>query len=178
MKYKILIYPIIAVLFTGCAILNPDRKYQPKSQDEFYFPTHSFKFTNSVSECMRLKKFPCDYAEPEDSLSNFQNNWYSKHLISLKEPIIYKQREKGTQIIRFLHLGTWTNPYQYKIENINNEIIGTNSRTRGQGGYSAGRTVKHQDKLLSIGEWELIMSQMDSVNFWELPTHDPNIILD
>ena len=114
---------------------------------------------------------------PNDSLSKFVNNWYSKHLRTLGEPILYNQT-KPINIIRFTHLGTWSNPYSYRIEQAQSHISITYNKTSGQGGYESGKRIEHETKIIDAGKWDLVISKMDSINFWNMETHDKNLILD
>ena len=162
---------------SSCGLFNPDVRFQPKSTNEYYFPPISSDFKNKREECIRLENFPCNFNEPNDTLSDFVNEWYSKHLISLKEPILYNQIGKGKNVIRFTHLGTWSKPYSYRIEKQNAEITGTYNKTKGLGGYEAGRRIKHEEKELKISDWNSLIKKIDST-FWKIQTHDPNMILD
>ncbi|TYP69904.1 hypothetical protein [Aquimarina intermedia] len=177
MKPRIIFYISLIFIISGCGIFNPSLKYQPKISDEYYFPPISTEFKERQAECMRLENFPCDYAKPNDTLGNFVNEWYSTHLKSLKEPILYNQVDNGKMIVRFTHLGTWSQPYSFRIENSNGKITGTYNRTKGLGGYDAGRRIKHEEKELNISDWNLLINKIDKT-FWEIQTHDPNMILD
>ena len=171
-------YGILMILVSSCAIIIPDITFKPKSSNGFIFPMHSPEFTKSVEDCIEQKKFPCNYPEPQDSLDMFQNRWYSKHLRSLKESKIYNQTGKGSKIIRFTCLETWGNPVSFKIEKRDDIILGTYSRTNGLGGYKAGRRVNHKKKVLKQENWNKIKLKINEIKFWEMPTHDTNLILD
>ena len=162
----------------NCAVVNPNVRYEPKNMEEYIFPLHSKEFTKSVEDCIKKENFPCNYPEPQDSLNEFQNTWYSKHLISLKESKIYNQIGQGRKVIRFTELGTWSNPFSYKIENNNGKILGSYSKSKGLGGYEAGRRIKYKERELSQNDWDKIKTEIESVRFWQIPTHDPNDILD
>ena len=177
MKPRITIYILIILIFSACGIFNPDLRYQPKDSNEYYFPPISSAFKERQAECMRLENFPCNFAEPNDTLSDFVNGWYSKHLISLKEPILYNQVDTGKKVVRFTHLGTWSQPYSIRIENSDGKITGTYNKTKGLGGYDAGRRIKHEEKILKIENWNSMLSKIND-GFWSIPTHDPNMILD
>ena len=170
----------IGLIFTlaSCTVFNTDLRYKPKSTDEYYFPLLSDDFVNRQNDCIEKKRFPCDFPKPNDTLSEFTNQWYSKHLKSMKEPILYKLQNEYKKIIRFTHLGTWSNPFSYRIENTNGQITLTYSRTNGLGGYKAGRRVKYVQKTISSETWDNIIDRIDSINFWDIQTHDPNMILD
>ena len=123
MKPRLITYYLIFITISGCGLFNPDLRYQPKSSDEYYFPPISSDFKNKQEKCIRLKKFPCNFVEPNDTLNDFVNEWYSKHLKSLKEPILYNQIGQGKKIIRFTHLGSWSRPYSFRIENKNGQSM-------------------------------------------------------
>ena len=176
MKSRGLTYIIVFVLLSSCSILNPELSYTPKNSAEYYFPPLSKEIKQKKAECMQLKNFPCKF-EQNDTLNDFVNQWYSTHLASMKEPILYNQIGKGRKTLRFTHLGTWSNPYSYRIDNVNGRITGIYNKTSGLGGYDAGRRNKHEQKELSLEKWNLMITQIDSI-FWNLPTHDSNMIMD
>ena len=178
MKRQLIINIGLILTLTSCAVFNSDLRYKPNSIDEYYFPLLSAEFTRRQNDCIEKKEFPCNFPEPNDSLSDFVNEWYSKHLKSMKEPVLYKLQNEDKKIIRFTHLGTWSNPFSYRIENSNGQITLTYSKTKGLGGYDAGRRIEHEQKIIKSETWENIMEKIDSVNFWNIGTHDPNMILD
>jgi len=178
MKHQYLAYGIALILASSCAIVKPDIKYRPKAQEDFIFPMQSQEFTQSVEDCMQKNNYPCDYQEPQDSLGEFINTWYSKHLISLKETKIYNLTGKDLKIIRYTNLGTWSKPFSYKIESTNGNHLGTYSKTNGLGGYRAGNRIKHREKEIAQNDWDLIKAKIDEIGFWQMPTHDPNMVLD
>lgn len=120
---------------TGCTVFNADLRYKANSSEEYYFALLSEEFTKRQNDCIEKEEFPCNFPEPNDTLNAFVNQWYSKHLKSMKEPILYKLQDANKKIIRFTHLGTWSNPFSYRIENSNGQIILTFSKTKGLGGY-------------------------------------------
>jgi hypothetical protein len=168
----------IILTLTSCAVFNADLRYKPNSIDDYYFPLLSAEFTKRQNDCIEKKEFPCNFPEPNDTLSDFINQWYSKHLKSMKEPVLYKLRNEHKKIIRFTLLGTWSNPISYRIENNNGQIKVTYSKTKGLGGYEAGRTIRHEQKIIKSETWEKVIAKIDSVNFWNIETHDLNMILD
>lgn len=178
MKLLAVICISISLSLASCALFNPDKFYEPKSADEFYFPALSGEYIKRKNACIQEKKFPCNLLEPNDSLDEFVNRWYSKHLKSLKEPILYKLYNEDKDIIRFTNLGTWSNPFSYRIENNNGQITGIYNLTDGQGGYKAGNRIEHKEKTLNKDSWEQLLLKINSVGFWKIRTHDPNMILD
>jgi hypothetical protein len=163
---------------TSCSMFNVDSRDKPNSTNEYYFPSLSAEFTKRQNDCIHKKEFPCNFPEPNDTLNKFVNQWYSKHLKSMKEPILYKLKNEDKKTIRFTHLGTWSNPVSYRIENSNGQITLTYCKTKGLGGYDAGRRIKHEQKIIKSETWNKILEKIDSVKFWSIETHDPNIALD
>ncbi|MBD3904769.1 hypothetical protein NAL32_10160 [Chryseobacterium sp. Ch-15] len=125
-------------------------------------------------------KYPRDTINngPEDSLSLFRNKWYSKHLKSMNEISLFDKRDKDLKIFRYTNLGTWSNPFVYKMENINDNIVLTYAQSDGLGGYQTGKIVKEYKKKISVENWNGIISKASDINFWNIGTHDPNIVLD
>lgn len=162
---------------TSCVLFN-DLYYTPKKSNNYYFPLESIEFSKRKHDCIEKKEFPCNFNKPNDTLTEFVNQWYSKHLKSMKEPILYKLRNENKKIIRFTHLGTWSNPFSYKIENNNGQITVTYNITKGLGGYNAGRRIKHEQKIITQKKWNVVLQKIDNINFWNITTHDPNMILD
>ena len=54
----------------------------------------------------------------------------------------------------------------------------TYNKTRGLGGYKAGRRIKHKTKKVDLEKWEQIIEKVDKIDFWNIETHDPNMVLD
>lgn len=178
MKKKGIVLIGFIMIMTSCSLFNANLRYEPKSSEDFYFPSLSDEFKKNKADCIAKKEFPCDIPEPNDTLSDFVNNWYSKHLKSLKEPILHRNEYSEMQIIRFTHLGTWLNPFSCRIENNKGIIIGTYNKTKGLGGYNAGRRIKHVQKNVTQDEWNQIINKIDNVNFWNIKTHDDSLFLD
>ncbi|MDR3246528.1 MAG: hypothetical protein LBT50_08870, partial [Prevotellaceae bacterium] len=115
---------------------------------------------------------------PDDSLRLFVNEWYSKHLHCLCEPILYNRTGGTTNIIRFTMLETWGNPVSYRIENNSSGIYITYSKTDGQGGYETGKRVEHETKEISVAKWDAIIAKMDSIDFCNIETHAKNMFFE
>jgi len=176
MKNAILIIFLVTIL-VSCGTVSPELMHKSEVR-ELYFPTydernivyHTDNYGNRIMGVAPIR--------PNDSLSQFVNDWYSKHLYSLKEPILYNKTNKSIDVIRFTHLGTWSNPYSCRIELAKSNVTITYNKTNGQGGYKPGRRIEHKTKILDVEKWDLVISKMDSIDFWNMETHDKNTILD
>ncbi|MCI3935831.1 hypothetical protein MQX03_01370 [Chryseobacterium aahli] len=169
MKKQLLLF-LTLILITNCMskkIVSPkedERQYDGK----LYFATYD------------EDKYPRDTISngPNDSLSLFRNKWYSKHLNSLNEVPLFDKKNENLKIVRYTNLGTWSNPFVYKMENRNEEIFLTYSQSDGLGGYQTGKIVKEYTKKINAEKWNRFISKSNDVNFWNIGTHDPKIVLD
>lgn len=167
---KLSLFFVIIILNMSCMskkIISPkddEKDYNGK----LYFATYD------------ENKYPRDTIRngPNDSLSVFVNKWYSKHLNSLKEVSLFDKKNENLKIIRYTNLGTWSNPFVYKIELQNDQTILTYSQSDGLGGYQTGKIIKEYTKKISVEKWNKLISKANDINFWNMDTHDPNIILD
>jgi len=178
MNSSIFKYAIILLLLSSCRVIYPDIKYEPIKFGAFYFPTY-----DEVKFQERLKAESGQIIigvnlGPNDSLSKSTNLWYSKHLNSLGEPILYTKTNSQKKIIRFTHLGTWSNPFSYRLEKDNEKLKITYNKTKGLGGYKAGRRIKHKTKDIESIKWKRVIKKVDELDFWNMETHDSNMILD
>jgi hypothetical protein len=112
-----------------------------------------------------------DGNEQNGKLDSFQNKWYSKHMYSLKEPILYDKDVDGMEIYRYTNLGTWSNPFTYRIEKRDSLVTISKKRTDGQGGYNTGSLIENVTKTLTISDWNTLKSKLHAIRFWELETH-------
>lgn len=161
-------YLIILISIISCASVSADYRYNKTEKGKLYFPT--FDET----------KYKIDTVNngPNDSLDLFTNKWYSKHLHTLKEPVLFNKTNEKQNIIRFTHLGTWSNPYSYRLENIDGKIISTYNRTNGLGGYEVGRRIKNKTIEINSEKWNQILDKINNINFWNISTHNSQMILD
>jgi len=153
----------LATILVSCRTVSPELMHKTE-MGTLYFPTYEER--NGV------------YHRPNDALSPFVNNWYSKHLYSLGEPVLSNKTNETINVIRFTHLGTWSNPYSYRIERTKSTVTMTYNKTDGQGGYHQGKRIEHRTKIIDAEQWVSVISKMDSIDFWNMETHDKNMICD
>ncbi|MDR6921950.1 MULTISPECIES: hypothetical protein [Chryseobacterium] len=165
---KLLYFLLLIIIVVSCTTISAEHQYKNTDKGELYFPSFD------------SKKYKIDSINtgPNDSLREFTNKWYSRHLYTLKEPVLSHKKDKNLNIIRFTHLGTWSNPYSYRIEQVGLKFILTYNKTNGLGGYEPGTRTSHKTKEISQKEWNKIITKMDKINFWNIPTHGSNKITD
>lgn len=176
MKRKQIIYYSIILMLTSFGGI----KAQPKVlvNEELYFPLVSKEFMQRHSDCLAERKSLCQDLTPNDSLMKFTNQWYSRHLSRSNEPILYDKKDTGIKSIRFMLLGSWAHPLSYRIENTDGKITYTYNKTKGQGGFIGEVEFEHEEKTIQLDSWTKILAQIEHIDFWNINTHDPRLILD
>lgn len=114
--------------------------------------------------------YDADYF-PENMFSNSVVSWYSKHLIALREPSLYKKNK--IQAYRFTWLRTFDNPIAVRVE-VYDDGSGKLllKRTDGKGGYEPGKLVLDQSVVLSKNEALELLRRVDDCKFWKLPIRE------
>jgi hypothetical protein len=150
---------ILIISFLLLAELNgfgqDSKQFKNVKKDSFYFPIKTELVKGDVNA----------------KLDTFMNKWYSEFLYSLKEPILMTLNSKKIEVYRYTNLGTWSNPYSYRVEKKDSLIKITKKRTNGQGGYECGRLVEDKTKNINAKVWEELINRIESIDFWKLNTH-------
>ena len=109
----------------------------------------------------------------QNALDNFVNNWFSKMLFSLNEPII-KDYKGNKEIYRFTWLRTFHHPVSIRLEKQYDEIKIITKVCNGAGGYEPGKLI--QDTTFSVKQetYEKLLEKINNSNFWNLPTEKTN----
>lgn len=168
---------LLIAIFAGCKSTSPVWTGASETEKS-YFPVYDEKTVKHHTDSLGNRMIGMPPIKPNDSLSEFVNNWYSKHLYSLGEPVLYNKTNTPVNVVRFTHLGTWGNPYSYRLEQNKSEITATYSKTDGLGGYQAGKRIEQGSKKMNLEKWNAVIEKMNSIDFWNIGTHDENIILD
>ena len=168
---------LFTAILVSCRTMSPDLLYK-SGAGKLYFPTYDEESVKYHTDNYGSRIIGMASIKPDDSLSRFVNNWYSKHLYSMREPVLYNKTDKKINIIRFTHLGTWGKPYSYRIEQSESDISITYNKTNGSGGYHTGKIIEHGTKKIDVEKWNMVISKMQSLDFWNVGTHDENMILD
>lgn len=104
----------------------------------------------------------------DDKMDDFRNKWYSRHLASLNEPILFNKTGESLKVFRYTNLGTFSNPYVIRVELLDTIVTFNFKLTDGKGGYGTGKIIKEYQKQLPIAEWNRILSKVESTHFWDL----------
>ena len=109
-------------------------------------------------------KLASDSADP---LNKFNNEWYSKMLFALHEPVIFNLND-SSEVFRFTWLRTFNNPISVRINNYNQKLVLTLKISDGSGGFEHGKLIKDTSFYISKKEWEIFESKITKLNFWKL----------
>jgi len=104
----------------------------------------------------------------DDKMGDHQNRWYSRHLASMNEPVLFDKTNENLKVFRYTNLGSDNNPYTIRIELIDSIVILNYKLTDGKGGYGTGKIIKEFQKQLPIAEWNRILAKVESTHFWNI----------
>jgi hypothetical protein len=105
-------------------------------------------------------------------VSEFENRWYSKHLLAAKEPSLYEaaRRPGGNDVIRFTWLPSFHPPVIVRVEGLRSaspHLIA--KQLSGAGGYDPGVVAKQIDRRLSPVEAVALRHVLLRTNVFDLP---------
>lgn len=104
----------------------------------------------------------------------FHINWYARHLNALDEPVL--SDSLPTKVFRFTWLRTFHNPIVIGLENNNDSIKLYWKVCDGAGGYEPGKIIENKNKILTKKEWNDFVVNVNSIDFWNLPTTKSGIL--
>lgn len=97
----------------------------------------------------------------------FVVNWYSKHLRTMKEPLLFN-RKINKEVYRFTWLRTFDKPISFRFEKRKNLYILYWKVLSGAGGYEPGEIEINRLKILSQKEWSTFTQFLEKANFWQM----------
>lgn len=148
-------YTLLILLFLFASI-NCIGQSRSDSGAKHYFPEGVFN---------KLHSF--------EGIDTFINNWYSKHLSALEEPILFNEKS-DKEIFRFTLLHSFDHPITIRIEKNGENYMLYWKMTSGAGGYSPGTIVLNRQKQISRKKWEEFKRLIEEIDFWRLSTNDPD----
>lgn len=82
--------------------------------------------------------FPAGAFEQSDRSAAFVAEWYTKHLVAMREPPMHEHQARGEAALRFLWLRTWARPIAVRAVRTDAGADLFIKRASGMGGYGAG----------------------------------------
>jgi hypothetical protein len=105
----------------------------------------------------------------QNALDTFVNQWYSKMLLNMKEPVL-SNYQGDKEIYRFTWLRTFHHPVSVRLEKQNNIIRLFSKVCNGAGGYEPGQLIFDTMVNIKVDEYKLLTQKIDEIGFWGLPT--------
>jgi hypothetical protein len=123
--------------------------------------------------CQTQQYFPAGSLGATASQHQFRADWYSKHLIALREHSLLTQSREQTagEIYRFLWLRTFHHPICVRLSiRRDGTAVLTSKETNGKGGYQPGKLIHTTTRELSKEEVRSLRERFDSVVSRQPPT--------
>lgn len=141
---------IFLILIVGCKTIEKKSIQKHSCKNKFYFPL----------------QFPESDSMVNGMLDKYRNEWYSKLLCSLKEPILYNLEDKNLEVYRFSFIGPWdTGMVTYRIEKKDSTFLFTTTSK-----YE--KKTKFEDtQLIKIEDFRELENEIDTLKFWEMNSH-------
>jgi len=132
-------------------------------------------FAGSKNDCFFFPKgaLADPSASNKEESDQFSREWYSKHLIAMKEPSLSIPGQKPECAYRFLWLRTFHHPISVRIEKWKDSVTVYSVELTGKGGYDPGKIKKKNKFELSSFEYEYLGKLLVGIDFWNMPTYEP-----
>jgi len=152
---------------------NRKELYENYKVQSSYFPISAFielpndwQTNYSVNVIEFVSKLNFNVSGVETAI--FHINWYAKHLKAFGEPVL--SDSLPAKVFRFTWLRSFHNPIVIVLENSNDSIILYWKMSNGAGGYEPGKIIEDKSKKLTNKEWKEIVANINSIDFWNLPS--------
>jgi hypothetical protein len=119
--------------------------------------------------------FPDLVFDTNRKINDFVVKWYSKHLKAMKEPSLWQlsKKDRSATVYRFLWLPTFHRPVSVRLVRSSEGTILHAVLIDGRGGYEPGKIIISKTAKISGKQWENFQRCLDKVQFWEMPSKDP-----
>jgi len=116
---------------------------------------------------------------PQGSISDFEQEWYGKHLAAMKEPVL-SPVGKGTDYFAFrvIYLPTWGPPIAVRYAGEDEAFIRRSVKLSGHGGYAPGKIAFEKQENVPKSEVAELIMALDKAGFWKMPQKDEVVGLD
>jgi hypothetical protein len=107
--------------------------------------------------------------DTQNALDTFVNQWYSKMLFTMKEPVLSSYKG-NKEIYRFTWLRTFHHPVAVRLEKQNNIIRLFSKVCNGAGGYEPGQLIFDTTLIVTDNQYKSLTQKIENINFWNLKT--------
>lgn len=109
----------------------------------------------------------------KNALDSFLNEWFSKMLFALQEPII-SNYNGSKELYRFTWLRTFHHPISIRLEKQGSMIQLFSKVSDGSGGYDPGNMMFDTAITQTKKQIDTVNSKLKNATFWNLPTLTDN----
>ena len=110
---------------------------------------------------------------PKGSVSDFEQTWYAKHLLAMKEPILSLTGKDRTYFaFRVLYLPTWGRPVAVRYEKKGDRFVRRSVKLSGDGGYDPGKIADQKETQIERKEVDDLATSLEKAGFWDMPVND------
>ena len=121
--------------------------------------------------------FPTSALDQNSAQSDtFRNDWYSRHLRAMSEPIL--KPSDGTRSYRFTWLRTFHHPVAVRVVATGNRAELFATELNGAGGYDPGRVLRTKRLKLTSDQFKKLEGLVQQNNFWSLAAGEESMGLD
>jgi hypothetical protein len=124
------------------------------TSDSYHFPVGTFR-------------------EKYSGADKFARDWYSKHLMAMKEPSLSCGEVDYSEAYRFLWLRNFHQPIAVRISRTGDAYTLRIVQTSGAGGYRPGDVLRAETRTLTATQWQKLKVELKKANFWKEPTEPP-----
>jgi hypothetical protein len=110
---------------------------------------------------------------PDGTINAFCEEWYGKHLSTMKEPSLFPiASDQSKEIYRFTLLRTWGRPISVRVDVNENVITIHTVKLTGSGGYEPGGIKFKESITLSPEASSKLIKKINSLKFFSMPLED------
>ena len=110
---------------------------------------------------------------PKGSISDFEQEWYGKHLSAMKEPALSPTgKDSGYFAFRILYLPTWGRPVAVRYEGKEGGFVRRSVMLSGDGGYDPGKIAAEKEVKIAKQEVADLIASLEKAGFWKMPQKD------
>lgn len=131
-------------------------------------PLHIFLFiTLSLAACAHPDHFPPRTLDPTSDRDGFYDEWYSKHLVALREPsLVAKAADRRAHVVRALILPTFSGPISLRLIVHRRGGVLVLRKAGGMAGYEPGRLRVARRVVLTRRQVARVLGLLAQMDFW------------
>jgi hypothetical protein len=118
--------------------------------------------------------FPAGSFDPRPGLHRGHAEYCALFLQRMEEPPLYPAASDQPLVFRLLCLPTWAGACVVRIERHGLSWRLTGKELDGEAGFDVGKLISRENRLLSSQETGGIQELLEYLQFWSLPTRDPD----